>query len=153
MRFLLVDRIVALERGKRATGIKNVAMSEEFLAHHFPERPIMPGTLIVEALVQLADWIVREQSDFERLGLAVSFNRLKFRRVVRPGDQLRLEVEVVAQNGEAVEVKGQAFRGDTVAASGSFTLCLAPLAEYLPVEEARRLFVMLYAPEAGEGLQ
>ena len=146
MRFLLVDRILSLERGKGAVGIKNVTMSEEFLAHHFPDRPIMPETLIVEALVQLADWIVREQTDFRCLGLATGFNRLKFRRVIRPGDQLRLEVEMVSLTQETAEARGKAFRGDTLAASGRFTLRVEPIERYLPAAEARRLFALI-APE------
>jgi 3-hydroxyacyl-[acyl-carrier-protein] dehydratase len=147
MRFLLVDRIVALERGKRAVGFKNVTMSEDFLTHHFPDRPIMPGTLIIEALVQLADWLVRENSDFTYLGLATTFGRLKFRRVVRPGDRLRLEVEITSLDVEAAEVKGKAYREDELAASGTFTLALHPLEGYLSVAEARQLFGMIYDGE------
>jgi 3-hydroxyacyl-[acyl-carrier-protein] dehydratase len=146
MRFLLVDRIVELESGKRATGIKNVTMSEDFLAHHFPDRPIMPGTLIIESLVQLADWMVRESTGFSQIGLATEFGRLKFRRVVRPGDQLRLEVEAASPIASTVEVKGRAFREGTLTVSGTFILALRPLAEYMPEEEARHLFGMLYQP-------
>lgn len=147
MRFLLVDRIVALESGKRATGIKNVTMSEDFLTHHFPDRPIMPGTLIIESLVQLADWLVRESSNFSQMGIAIAFNRLKFRRVVRPGDQLQLEVDVVSPTENTVEVKGKAFREGSLTVSGTFTLALLPLAQHIPEQEARRLFDMIYQVE------
>jgi 3-hydroxyacyl-[acyl-carrier-protein] dehydratase len=103
----------------------------------------MPGMLIVEALVQLADWVVRESSDFSRIGLATGFSRLKFRRVVRPGDQLRLEVDFLSSTGETAEVKGRALKGEDVAASGSFSLAFFPLEEYLAPAEARRLFALL----------
>ncbi|MGH2537008.1 MAG: 3-hydroxyacyl-ACP dehydratase FabZ family protein [Candidatus Promineifilaceae bacterium] len=149
MRFLLVDRILTLERGRRAVGIKNIAMSEEYLAYHFPDRPIMPGMLIVEALVQLADWVVRENSDFTQLGMATAFSRLKFRRVARPGDQLRLEVDFVSLAEGAAEVKARALKGADLAASGSFTLALQPLEGYLAPAEARRLYALLTAPDQG----
>jgi len=147
VRFLLIDRILELESGKRATGIKNVTMSEDYLTHHFPDRPILPGTLIIESLVQLADWIIREHGDFSQIGLATGFNRLKFRRVIRPGDQLRLEAEIVSMSEDEAQVKGKAFRGDALAASGSFTLALHSLNDYLSEKEARRLFGMLYVNE------
>lgn len=143
MRFLLVDRIVDLERGKRATGIKNVTLSEDYLTHHFPDYPIMPGALIVESLVQLADWVVRESSNFERMGLAVAFDRMKFRHMVRPGDQLRLEVEIVEIRGDEFEVRGRARCADAVVTTVDFTLRVQALEPLHTVEEARRVFRMI----------
>jgi 3-hydroxyacyl-[acyl-carrier-protein] dehydratase len=143
VRFLLVDRILTLERDTGAVGIKNVTMSEDFLAHHFPERPLMPGTLIIEAMVQLADWVIREGSDFTRIGLATAFTRLRFRRTIRPGDQLRLEVQLLSLSDTTAEVKGRAFRQDELAASGTFTLAIEPLEKYLPAADAKRLFGLL----------
>lgn len=151
MRFLLVDRIIELERGRRAIGIKNVTMSEDFLAHHFPEMPIMPGMLISEALVQLADWVIRESTDFQQMGLAVAFERLKFRRLVRPGDQLRLEVELLSREGDAVTVKGRASCGDAVVAAADFTIGLQPLATAMTPDEARRLYQVIAPPLGGRG--
>ncbi len=144
MRFLLVDSIVELETGGRATGIKNVTLSEDFLADHFPDRPIMPGMMIVESLVQLADWMVRQASDFQRLGLARSFDRIKFRRVVRPGDQLRLEVQIVDQGEEEAQVHGRAYCLDKLVATATFTLSLQPIQPYLDPDEARRVFRLLH---------
>jgi 3-hydroxyacyl-[acyl-carrier-protein] dehydratase len=143
VRFLLVDAILDLEPGRRATGIKNVTMSEDFLADHFPHRPIMPGMLIIESLVQLADWVVRSGSDFECLALASGFDRIKFRRVVRPGDQLRLDVDVLGQESGAARVRGRASCGDVLAVSADLTVSLHPIRDYLDPDEARRQFALL----------
>jgi 3-hydroxyacyl-[acyl-carrier-protein] dehydratase len=144
VRFLLVDSIQELEPGKRAVGIKNVAMSEDFLADHFPERPIMPGMLIIESLVQLADWVLRAGSDFKRLGLASGFDRVKFRRAVRPGDQLRLEVHALSEQNGEVQFRGKAYRLDELVASATITLSVQPMDAYLEPDEARRVFGLLH---------
>ena len=89
MRFLLVDRITHMEKGKRATGIKNVTLSEDFFTFHFPDHPIMPGALIAECLVQLADWTVRDSEDFASVALPSAFETIKFHHLVRPGDHRR----------------------------------------------------------------
>lgn len=143
MRFLLVDRITHLERGRRAEGIKNVTLSEDFLAHHFPNFPLMPGTLITESLVQLADWVIREQSEFTRAGLATSFERMRFHRMVRPGDQLRIEVEVLSATDQVVEVKGRASCEGNLVAVARFALELQPIDLFQAPEEARRLYRLL----------
>lgn len=143
MRFLMVDRILELESGRRATGIKNITLSEGFLEHHFPEMPIMPGSLIVEALVQLADWILRENSGFQEMGLPSSFAYLKFRRVVRPGDQLQLNVEALSHRGAQAEFKGTASRGGQAVATARFTLDVRSVEPLLTVEESRRIFEMI----------
>jgi 3-hydroxymyristoyl/3-hydroxydecanoyl-(acyl carrier protein) dehydratase len=146
MRFLLVDSIVELERGTRAVGVKNVTMSEDFLTDHFPHRPIMPGSMIVESMVQLADWVVREATDFRQLGLATSFDNLKFRRVVQPGRQLRVEVKILERGETEASVQGRAYTLDTLVASASFTLALEPIERYLDPAEARRVFLLLCPP-------
>jgi 3-hydroxyacyl-[acyl-carrier-protein] dehydratase len=143
MRFLLIDSILELKTGARAVGVKNITMSEDFLADHFPDRPIMPGVLILESLVQLADWVVRDASDFEKIGVVVGFDRIKFRRVARPGDQLRLEVDLSASNGETHEFRGKAYSDEAVAASANMTIAEAPLDEYLDADDARASLAIL----------
>jgi len=150
MRFLLVDSILELEPGVRATGVKNITMSEDFFADHFPHRPIMPGSMIVESMVQLADWVVRQASEFRQLGLATSFDNLKFRRVLGPGSQLRVEVKVVERGQAEVKVQGKAYHLDTLVASATFTLSLEPIERYLDPAEARRMFLLLYPDRTEE---
>ncbi|AYA78129.1 MULTISPECIES: 3-hydroxyacyl-ACP dehydratase FabZ [Robertmurraya] len=98
--FLLVDRILELEEGKRAIGIKNVTANEEFFNGHFPEFPVMPGVLIVEALAQVGAvaMLVKEENK-GRLAFFAGIDNCRFKRQVVPGDQLRLEVEMTRVRG------------------------------------------------------
>ncbi len=98
--FLLVDRIVEVEEGKRAIGIKNVSANEEFFNGHFPEFPVMPGVLIVEALAQVgAVAMLMKEENRGRLAFFAGIDNCRFKRQVRPGDQLRLEVEMTRLRG------------------------------------------------------
>lgn len=95
--FLLVDKIIEVEPGKRAVGIKNVTVNEPFFQGHFPEFPVMPGVLIVEALAQtgcVAILLMEENKG--KLGFFTGIENIKFRRQVFPGDTLKLEAEVYA---------------------------------------------------------
>lgn len=94
--FLLVDRIVELEEGKRIVGIKNVTINEPFFQGHFPGHPVMPGVLIIEAMAQTAGIMAYLASDDEtrkKVSYFASIDNAKFRRPVKPGDQLRIEIE------------------------------------------------------------
>ena len=141
----MVDRILELERGKRAIGVKNITLSEDFFTHHFPDKPIMPGLLLTEALVQLTNWVIREQTDFMQIGVPLTFERLRFRKMARPGDQLHLEVEVVAWQATTVDVKGKIHCAGALVASTQFTLELHPTTEFLALEDARRLYEIIKA--------
>lgn len=105
--FLLVDRVLELEEGKRAVGIKNVTANEEFFNGHFPGYPIMPGVLIVEALAQVSAIVMLTKEGNEgRLGLLAGIDKCRFKRQVKPGDQLRLEVEITRVIGPIGKGKG-----------------------------------------------
>lgn len=116
--FLLVDRVVEFELGRRVVAIKNVTYNEPFFQGHWPGRPIMPGVLIVEAMAQAAGVLIAHGSTGHRYALLVSIDGVKFRRPVVPGDQLRLEVEGVRSTGRATQVRAVAKVGDRVAAEG-----------------------------------
>jgi len=105
--FLLVDRIEELEEGKRAVGLKNVTINEEFFNGHFPQYPVMPGVLIVEALAQVSAVIMLTKEGNEgRLGLLAGIDQCRFKKQVKPGDQLRLEVEITRVKGSIGKGKG-----------------------------------------------
>ncbi|CAM4044960.1 3-hydroxyacyl-ACP dehydratase FabZ [Mesobacillus zeae] len=98
--FLLVDRILEVEEGKRAVGVKNVSANEEFFNGHFPDYPVMPGVLIVEALAQVgAVAMLKPEENRGKLAFFAGIDNCRFKRQVKPGDQLRLEVEMVKFKG------------------------------------------------------
>lgn len=106
--FLLVDKIVEMEP-ERIVGIKNVTVNEPFFMGHFPEFPVMPGVLITEAMAQVAGILVlREIPDRkEKLVLLASVDEAKFRRPVRPGDQLRVEMKMISKKATICKMNGQ----------------------------------------------
>jgi len=110
--FLLVDRIVEMELGKRIVGIKNVTYNEPFFPGHFPHRPIMPGVLIVEAMAQTAGVLALKSVPEESQKKPVYFlgiDNVRFRKPVIPGDQLRLELEVTRHRQSIWGFKGKAL--------------------------------------------
>lgn len=105
--FLLVDRIMELEEGKRAVGMKNVTINEEFFTGHFPQYPVMPGVLIVEALAQVSAIIMLTKAGNEgRLGLLAGIDHCRFKKQVKPGDELRLEVDITRVKGAVGKGRG-----------------------------------------------
>lgn len=107
--FLLVDRILEVEDGKRAVGYKNITANEEFFNGHFPDYPVMPGVLIVEALAQVgAVAMLKLPGNQGRLAFFAGIDNCRFKRQVVPGDQLRLEVEMTRVKGKIGKGKGVA---------------------------------------------
>lgn len=119
--FLLVDRILEVEEGKSAVGIKNVSANEEFFNGHFPDYPVMPGVLIVEALAQVgAVAMLKKEENRGRLAFFTGIDNCRFKRQVKPGDQLRLEVEMV-------RVRGSIGKGKAVATVDGEIACEAEI--------------------------
>ncbi|WP_432662608.1 3-hydroxyacyl-ACP dehydratase FabZ [Wukongibacter baidiensis] len=114
--FLLVDKIIEMEPGKKAVGIKNVTINEPFFQGHFPGSPIMPGVLQLEALAQVGAVSVLSMEEFKgKLALFTGIDNVKFRRQVIPGDTLRLEVEMVSLRRGMGKGEAVAYVGDEVA--------------------------------------
>ncbi|MCE2393023.1 UDP-3-O-[3-hydroxymyristoyl] N-acetylglucosamine deacetylase [Candidatus Poribacteria bacterium] len=121
----MLDRIIQAEPGKRAVGIKNLSFNEPFFQGHFPEQPVMPGVLQMEALAQLGAWLLLKELGAEgQVGYFVSIKEAKFRRPVVPGDQLRLEIEILRRRRTWARLGGKAYVGDQLAAEGELSIAL-----------------------------
>lgn len=125
--FLLVDRVLELEPGKRAVGIKNVTINEAFFSGHFPENPIMPGVLIVEAMAQVGGILLLATTGNEgKLAFFAGIDKMRFRKPVLPGDQLVTEVTILKQKGDVGRVAVVGKVDGNVVAEGEYLFALQP---------------------------
>jgi 3-hydroxyacyl-[acyl-carrier-protein] dehydratase len=126
--FLLIDRVVEIERKQRIVAIKNVTINEPFFQGHFPGFPIMPGVLIVEAMAQAGGALLLTEvpNRDQMLMVFAGIEKARFRRPVTPGDQLRIVVEVLAWRTIAVRMEGKAYVGDRLVAESVITCRLVP---------------------------
>ena len=124
--FALVDRLIEYEPGKSATGIKNVTLNEPHFQGHFPDRPLMPGVLIVEAMAQVGGLIVKQMPDLPKgLFVFAGIDNVRFRRPVVPGDQLIINCELVSIKRKRFgKVKGEAMVDGNLACSGELMFSL-----------------------------
>jgi len=124
--FLFVDRIIDMQPGVKAVGIKNVTINEGFFHGHFPGQPIMPGVLIIEALAQVAGLLAfRSGANVGKSVYFLSIEKAKFRKPVIPGDQLRLEVNILQQRGNVWKFSGNAVVEEKIVAEAEFTAMVA----------------------------
>lgn len=126
--FLLIDRIVEFERTKRLVAIKNCTINEPFFQGHFPGYPIMPGVLVVEAMAQAGGIIMMHElpDRAQKLVVFTGIERAKFRRPVTPGDQLRIEVEVLSFRPRAGRIQGKAYVEGKLACEATLTCQVVP---------------------------
>src|SRR6202167_1200730 len=126
--FLLIDRIVEFERAKRVVALKNVTMNEPFFQGHFPGAPIMPGVLVIEAMAQAGAVLLLSELEDRHSKLAVftGIDGAKFRRSITPGDQLRIEVNVVSFRPRAGKMEGKAYIDGKLACEATLTCMIVP---------------------------
>ena len=144
MRYLLIDHITEWQNGTSIKGIKNVAMSEDFLEFHFPKNPIMPGVMLLEAITQLTGWLEAASSDFQNWFLIGRILKCSFYRFALPGDQV--ELEVIRTSEDSADTRTYSAIGSvkgTKKIVAEFEGILMPLADIEDPEEQRRFFSLL----------
>jgi len=122
--FLLVDRIVEIQGEERIVGIKNVSIDEYFFQGHFPNRPVMPGVLICEAMAQVGAILARRargDADGQKVFVLTGLDKVKFKRPVEPGDQLRLELTSLKRRGSFWKMQGVATVDGKIAAQAEIS--------------------------------
>lgn len=127
--FLLVDRVLEREEGKRIVALKNVTINEPFFQGHYPKTPVMPGVMIVEAMAQAGGLAVGGAPGQDVIPLLAALNKVRFRQVVKPGDQLVITATVENVRSGIVKVAAKAEVDGNVAAQGELTFTLVPREE------------------------
>jgi len=158
MKFLLVDRIESIEPGKRIVTTKALTLAEEYLADHFPAFPVMPGVLMLEAMVQSAAWLVRIEQDFANSVVVLgSARNVRYANFVQPGRKLRCELDAVSIDVDIAKFKGTGWVDDNQAVSANLELkCfnLAQHGEYLAdadesiISDLKKQFELVGGPAA-----
>src|SRR5712692_8059411 len=133
MRFNLVARIVEVQPGKSLQAVKNLTLGEEYLADHFPTFPVMPGVLMLQALVEAGAWLLRVTDDFRHSVIALrEVRNVKYGTFMQPGGQMRIKVELAEQDGPLACLKGQGEVNGAATVSARLTLCRYNLSERDP---------------------
>lgn len=139
MRYLFIDKIKTLECNKRITAIKNVAMSEDVFTDHFTGYPVMPGALMIEAAAQAATALLEVSANFKIKALLTIVEKAKFRRIVRPGDQLMITVNIISMQNDSALLEGIINVNDNLVMDGRFVFNLKQTDVFYPLKT--RVFI------------
>lgn len=127
--FLLVDRVLEREVGKKVVALKNVTINEPYFQGHYPQTPVMPGVMILEAMAQVGGLAVGGAPDANVLPLLAAVEKVRFRRMVKPGDQLHITASVLAARSGVYKISARAEVAGEVAAQGEMTFTLVSKGE------------------------
>ncbi len=158
MRFTLIDRIIEVEPGARITAVKSLTMAEEYLADHFPNFPVMPGVLMLEAMTQTAAWLIRASEDFAHSMVTLrQANNVKYGQFIEPGQTLTVTAEIVSHCDKETTLKAQGTVDGRTCVSGRLVLArynladsdpLGSLADEAIVADLRQMYKLLNRPAA-----
>ncbi len=143
MRYLLIDRVLRLERNRSIRAIKNVSLSEDVYADHFLGFPVMPGALMIEVVAQTGTVLLEVSEDFQRKALLAMVDRAKFRSIVRPGDQLIVDATLSSVNEDVAQIAAEIRVGETVVMDGRLVFSLQPSEQFYP-QKTRHLVETVY---------
>lgn len=136
MRFNLIDRIVDLQPGESLTGVKNLTMAEEYLRDHFPNFPVMPGVLMLEAMTQAAAWLVRVTEDFAHsIVVLKQANNVKYGQFVEPGQTLTVSVDLLKMGENEAKIKARGMLDGRVTVNGRLVLAKYNLGDRNPIHK------------------
>jgi len=157
MRFSLIDRIEILEPGSSITAVKTLSMAEEYLGDHFPHFPVMPGVLMLEAMIQASAWLVRATEDFAHsIVVLKEAKSIKYGKFVEPGQTLRVTAEIVSQSDQETVLKARGTVDGRTAAGAKLVLQRYNLRDQDPrhgptdeqiVRQMRQQFALLCRPQ------
>ena len=123
--FLMIDRVEEVIEGKSAKGYKNITINENFFNGHFPEYPVMPGVLILEALAQMGAICILSMEDFKgKIGFLVGADKVRWKKQVMPGDKLELEIEIIKLRGSIGVGKGKATVDNQIVCEGEIMFAI-----------------------------
>lgn len=143
MRYILIDRILNVEKDQNITAVKNVTLSDDLFMDHFPGNPIFPGALILEALSQTGGALIEISNDFKYKAIVFMIEKAKYRDYVRPGDQLILKAEIVSAEQNYIRVKTKAVVENLTKVSADLVFTLISIEDFSD-ERLRYLSEILY---------
>jgi len=143
MRYFLIDRVIRLERSKRIIAVKCAALSEDVFLDHFFGAPVMPGALLLESMAQAATVLLEYSSGFKKKAIFVMVEQAKFRRIVKPGDQLEIELEILTNDATAVQLDGRIRVKEQIVCDGRLTFSLDEAERFYP-KKTRHMVESLY---------
>ena len=134
MRYLFIDKIKSIECNKSITAIKNVSLSEDVFTDHFMGYPVMPGALQIETVAQVATALLEVSSDFSFKAILSIVEKIKFRKLIRPGDQLIVKVNIITKEKRSAQLEGEIFVNDKPVMDGRFVFSLIHADQFYPVK-------------------